>query len=136
MKTAATVYAALRSFGRPATVAELVRESGLDRDQVHNALRTLRRDRTVLVDVDAPRCRGLYQLAPGAPLPKERRGRYERTPEIRQRNREALALVAWLPMAPPAGAPRLVFRGVLDCRRPERASERHELDALWPWPPV
>lgn len=85
MGNALRVFAALRSFARRATVAEIAREAGLNRDQVHEALRTLDRHGVLQREVDGARRRGLYGLVAGAKLELIEPGRYERTPEHRQR---------------------------------------------------
>jgi hypothetical protein len=121
------VLDALRTFDRPATRAEIERESELGYDQVHNALRTLCRNGLVVIEVDAPRRRGLYRVATGVERSECARGRYERDHEHRQRMADAVrtywaddgrgrapaAEVGMLQAAPSGGA-RLVMKGVLD----------------------
>lgn len=81
-----TVFAALRTFDRAATVRELQRESGLDRDELHMGLRGL--DRRHLIVKDAvPRRAGVYRLIPDAELPQDLRGRFERDDEYRAKLR-------------------------------------------------
>ncbi len=121
------VLAALRTFDRPATRAEIERESGLSYDQVHNAIRTLRRSGMVIVEVDAPRRRALFRASGHGVRLHCDRGRYERDQAHRERMAEAVRLVlsggclargrgsAAITSAETAcGGARVVVRGVLD----------------------
>jgi hypothetical protein len=140
------VFDALRTFDRPATRAEIERESELGYDQVHNALRTLWRNGLVVIEVDAPRRRGLYRVATGAERGECSRGRYERDQEHRQRMADAVrtywaddgrgraqeAAVGML-QATPSGGARLVMKGVLDANAHVPASwgQPFALDQAW-----
>lgn len=143
MHIAVIVFNALRTFDRPATRAEIERESGLDYDQVHEALRTLSRHGVLIKFVDGPRRRGLYQLTEDARRIETVRGRYERTAPHRKhlaalaRARRADAVATYSPAMAPAhaaapGALRTVVRGILDRRRQVRkAFEACALAQLW-----
>lgn len=111
MDNALIVFNALRTFDRPATLAEIERESGLDRDQVHEALRTLDRHQVLVKDVQGPRRRGLYKLVDGARPVATARGRYERDVAHRQRiaalvraQRAGAAVPGYSPAMPPSHA--------------------------------
>lgn len=86
------VYAALRSFNRPATRREIERESGLSRDAVAAGLRGLDRPgRRLLVRVQVePGLRGLYALVAGAPAPTDLRGRWLHDEAWRERQRQGV----------------------------------------------
>ena len=90
MRLIRIVYSALRTFDRAATVRELQRESGLERDEVHKGLRGLVRRDLLIKDV-APRQLGTYRLVAGAELPQDLRGRFERDDEYRAKLRHAHA---------------------------------------------
>lgn len=134
MSAAVEVFKALRSFDRPASRAEIERESGLEYDQVHEALRTLARHGLLVKLVDAPRRRGLYQLSEDARKPETARGRYERTEMHRQQiaalvraRRAGHAPPSYSPAAPPShsaapGALRTVVKGILDTRHESPSS--------------
>lgn len=70
MSTARLLFDALRSFNRAATRCELEHESGLDYDQVHKALKTLKRHCLLAPSDGSARQRQLYQLREGAALPQ------------------------------------------------------------------
>ena len=125
------VFDALRTFDRPATRAELERESGLDKDAVWSGLRGLIR-RGLVICAQEGRQRGMYMLTRMAERPECARGKYERDSDHRQRM--ALATKAtrvsakerwhadYSPARPPShsaqpGALRVVVKGVLDVRR-------------------
>jgi hypothetical protein len=78
----AAVFDALATFDRPCTRAELERESGLTKDQVHLGLRGLDRRHVLLVD-GAARSRTVYQLLPGAQRPEDLRGKFARSDEFK-----------------------------------------------------
>ena len=73
----AAIFAALRSFGRPATRRELEIESGLAKASVEAALRTLKKAGALVANIEHPRARGLYALKPDAICPAGR-GKYDR----------------------------------------------------------
>ena len=66
------VFAALKSFDRPATRAEIETAADLDKRQVENGLCALLRAGALIRQVEAPRTRGLYALIPGARCPQPR----------------------------------------------------------------
>lgn len=114
MRLILAVFDALRTFDRPCTRAELQRESGLDKDEVHLGLRGLDRRHMLAVEGN-PRSRGLYQLTPEAKRPEDLRGKYVRAAEhraqasiARRAHRPArpamtAAVAALAPRAPAAG---------------------------------
>jgi hypothetical protein len=88
MRLIVDVYIALRTFDRPATVRELQREAGLERDEVHQGLRGLNRRHLIVKDA-APRQTGTYRLVSGAELPQDLRGHFERDERYREKVRRA-----------------------------------------------
>ena len=141
MRVTLQVFDALCALGRPATCAELQRTCILDRYQVWDALRVLKR-RGVLEIVQICSARTTlqaYTLTTGAARPIERRGRYVRDDEFRvaMRVRKAESFTSYSPAKPPShasapGAARMVIRGVLNCHQPaERSFEPHPLDLVW-----
>lgn len=73
MRLITAVYAALRSFPRPATRRELEKESGLDQAGVRKGLAGLERRGVLIMDGGQGRLT-TYKLRPGAEPPKELRG--------------------------------------------------------------
>lgn len=126
VNNALKVFHALRTFDRPACRAELERESGLDYDQVHEGLRTLKRHHLLRPQKRVERRRLVYQLIEGAKEPQTVRGRYQRTIEHRQHvaslvraHRSGDAPPSYSAAAAPShsnqpGALRIIVKGVLD----------------------
>jgi hypothetical protein len=144
MRVAIIVFEALRTFDRPATRREIERESGLGHDQVHDGLRTLARAGVLHRMVERMRLRGLYQLVAGARPPATLRGRYERTPEHRQKLGELVRAArargpardapAPAPAMPRPGVPRVIVKGVLDLKPSRQYPANTEpclLDIVW-----
>lgn len=135
MRVTVKVFEALRTFDRPATRREIERESGLNYDQVHKALRALDTAGLLRRQVDGARIRGLYQLVAGAEPPADRRGSYARQESHRRpTGRRAAYSAARAPShdAQPGGL-RLVVRGILDLKhQPKQPFSPCALAQLWP----
>lgn len=85
MSSAQLVYQALKTFDRPATRAELQKETGLDRHGVHAGIRVLREQGYIDETGAGERKRGLYQLKPGpAPRWPDRRKKLERDAPLQE----------------------------------------------------
>lgn len=135
LQIALRLFEALRTFDRAASRAELERESGLDYDQVHKALRTLDRHQVLVKSIDGKRA-ALYRLIEGAGQPVTARGRYRRDDEHRRRMSAAVCTAQQAAPPPVAGnrsaAARIIVRGVLDTRhKPGEVFDVCTLAELW-----
>jgi hypothetical protein len=89
MRLVLAVFHALRTFDRPATRAELERETGLSAKQVWKGLDGLYRRKLLVQERPGRRNRGLFELLDRNQVPWQLRGRYERSAEHREHMRVA-----------------------------------------------